>query len=170
MRLFDWITGANEPAKGVAAVPAAELKAALLAINRSTAPFVVREDPSGPVDLVAEWRIVDASWYEIFARAKLTKVAKVLMRIDDAAKEVRSVDEMWSIEWRAGVPSISLSAEAFRGQQTSIEFGTGYAFIEQLLPGQVYRYRFSTKELKSPLQQVVTESGWIWRGVAFGKL
>jgi hypothetical protein len=75
MRLFDWITGANEPAKGVAAVPAAELKAALLAINRSTAPFVVREDPSGPVDLVAEWRIVDASWYEIFARAKLTKVA-----------------------------------------------------------------------------------------------
>jgi hypothetical protein len=30
--------------------------------------------------------------------------------------------------------------------------------------------RFSTKEMKSPLQQVVTESGWIWRGVAFGKL
>jgi hypothetical protein len=65
---------------------------------------------------------------------------------------------------------MSLSAEAFRGQQTSIEFGTGYAFTEQLLPGQVYRYRFSTKEMKSPLQLVVTESGWTWRGVAFGKL
>jgi hypothetical protein len=170
MGLFDWITGTKEPAKGVAPVPAAELKAALLAINRSTAPFVVREDGSGPADLVAEWRIVDASWYEIFARAKLMKVAKVLMRIDDAAKEVRSVDQMWSIEWRVGVPSISLSAEAFRGQQTSIEFGSGYAFTEQFLPGQVYRYRFSTKELKSPLQQVVTGSGWTWRGVAFGKL
>jgi hypothetical protein len=49
------------------------------------------------------------------------------MRIDDAAKEVRSVDQTWSVEWRAGVPSMNLSAEAFRGQQTSIEFGTGYA-------------------------------------------
>src|SRR5947208_2535947 len=151
MGLFDWITGTKKPAKGVAPVPAAELKAALLAIDRSTAPFVVHEGASGSADLVAEWRIVDASWYEIFARAKLTKVAKVLMRIDDAAKEVRSVDQMWSVEWRAGVPSMNLSAEAFRGQQTSIEFGTGYAFTEQLLPGQVYRYRFSTKELKSPL-------------------
>jgi hypothetical protein len=105
VRLFDWITGTKEPAKGVAAVPAAELKAALLAVNRSTPPFVVREDASGPADLVAEWRIVDATWYEIFGRAKLTRVAKVLMRIDDAAKEVRSVDQMWSVEWRAGVPS-----------------------------------------------------------------
>jgi hypothetical protein len=170
MGLFDWITGTKKPANGVPLVSAAELKAALLAINRSTAPFVVHEGASGSADLVAEWRIVDASWYEIFARAKLTKVAKVLMRIDDAAKEVRSVDQMWSVEWRVGVPSMNLSAEAFRGQQTSIEFGTGYAFTEQLLPGQVYRYRFSTKELKSPLQQVVTENGWIWRGVAFGKL
>lgn len=26
------------------------------------------------VDLVAEWKIADASWYEIFAKAKLGKV------------------------------------------------------------------------------------------------
>jgi hypothetical protein len=65
---------------------------------------------------------------------------------------------------------MDLSVEAFRGQQTSIEFGTGYAFTEQLRPGEVCRYRFSIKELRSPLQQVVTENGWVWRGVAFGKL
>lgn len=130
-----------------------------LAVNRSTAPFIIHEAASSSADLVAEWRIVDASWYETFARVKLTEVAKVLMRIDDAAKEVRSVDQLWSVEWRTGLPSMNLSAEAFRGQQTSIEFCTGYAFTEQLLPGQVCRYRFSTKELKSPLQKVVTESG-----------
>jgi hypothetical protein len=170
MGTFDWITGTKRPARGVPPAPAAALKAALLAINRTTAPFVVHEDASGSAELVAEWRIVDASWYEIFARAKLTKVAKVLMRIDDAAKEVRAVDQIWSVEWRVGVPSMNLSAEVFRGQQMSIEFGAGYAFTEELQPGLVYRYRFSTKELKSPLQQVVAENGWIWRGVAFGKL
>jgi hypothetical protein len=147
----------------------AELKAALLAINRGTAPFVVQEDASGSADLVAEWRVVDARWYEIFARANLTKVAKVLMRIDNATHEVRSVDQMWSVQWHAGLPSMSLSAGAFRGQQVSVEFGTSYAFTEELRPGQVYQYRFSTKELKSPLQQVVTNNGWTWRAVAFGR-
>ena len=165
--MADWGEEAGprcDPSAGV------ELNAALLVVNRSTAPFVVHEETSGSADLVAEWKIVNATLHEIFARAKLTKVARVLMRIDDVNKEVRSVDQLCSVEWRAGVPSMSLSAGAFPGQQMLIDFGTGYAFTEQLLPGQVYQYRFSTRELKSPRQQVVTENGWTWRGVAFGKL
>lgn len=170
MGMFDWATGTKRPAKDVAPVSAAELNAALLAINRTTAPFAVHEDASGSAILVAEWRILDAGWHEIFARARLTEIAKVLMRIDDTAKEVRAVEQMWSVAWRAGVPSMNLSIEAFRGQQTAIEFGADYAFTEELQSNQVYRYRFSIRELKSPLQQVVTDSGWTWRGVAFGKL
>ena len=34
---------------------------------------------------MAEWRIVDAGWYEIFAKANLEKAFKVLMRLDEAA-------------------------------------------------------------------------------------
>jgi hypothetical protein len=54
----------------------------LLAVSRPTAPFVVRDGAPERVNLVAEWRIVDASWHEIFAKAGLKKVFKVLMRID----------------------------------------------------------------------------------------
>ena len=104
MGMFDWVTGTKRPARDLAPVSAAELQSALFAVNRATAPFVVHEEASGSADLTAEWRIVDASWYEIFARAKLTELAKVLMRLDEAAREVRAVDQMWSIEWRAGVP------------------------------------------------------------------
>ncbi|MBA8879536.1 hypothetical protein [Phyllobacterium myrsinacearum] len=170
MGLLDWISGAKAPKAGVAPVATSDLLAALLTINRTSAPFIIRKDNSGSTDLIAEWKIVDAGWYEIFGRAHLTKVARVLMRFDEAQKEVRSCDEMWTVEWHAGIPNLSASAEYFRGQQTSIEFGTGYAFTEELQYGQVYNYRFSTKELKSPLQEVVSEHGWRWRPVAFGKL
>ena len=43
MRILDWLTGTKRPAAGVAAKPAAEVRAALLAINQPTLPFVVRE-------------------------------------------------------------------------------------------------------------------------------
>lgn len=170
MGLFDWFTGAKAPAPGVAPVPADRLKAALLAVNRETAPFRIAVDETGKADLVSEWRIVDARWYEIFAKAGLEKVQRVLMRLDDAVKEVRSVDESWSVEWRAGVPTLSFAASAFRGQEASIEFGKAYGFTENVGVGEIYNYRFSSKELKSPLQEVVAANGWRWKAVAFGKL
>ena len=170
MKIFDWLTGTKRPQAGVAPKSAADVRTALLAVNRPTAPFVVRDGAPEQVDLVAEWRIVDAAWYEIFAKAGLTRVFKVLMRLDPDKHEVRAVDQEWSVEWRAGVPSLALAAEAFRGQKAEISFGTAYAFTEKGEFGRVYNYKFSTGELKPPLQDAVTAAGWTWRGVAFGKL
>jgi hypothetical protein len=170
MGLFDWLSGTKKPAAGVAPRSAADVRAALLAVNRPTAPFIVRDGRPEQVDLVAEWRIVDAKWYEIFAKAGLTNVFKILMRLDPEKNEVRAVDQEWSVEWRAGTPRLSLAAEAFRGQKKEISFGTAYSFTENGELGQIYNYRFSTGELKPPLQDAVTSAGWTWRGVAFGKL
>src|SRR5438034_5460313 len=113
MKLFDWLTGTKRPAAGVPAKTSAEVRADLLAVNRPTAPFTVRDGAPEKVDLVAEWRIVDATWYEIFAKAGLKRTAKVLMRLDPDKHEVRAVDQDWSVEWSAGVPRLSLAAEAF---------------------------------------------------------
>jgi hypothetical protein len=146
------------------------VRAALLAVNRPTAPFQIRPGNTGEAELVAEWRVVDARWYEIFAAAGLEKTFKVLMRLDEATHEVRSVDREFSVAWRAGVPQISLAVSTFRGQQTSIEFGNAYGFTENLAPGVIYNYRFATKELKEPLQKAVAANGWRWRAVAFCKL
>jgi hypothetical protein len=170
MGLFDWMTGTKHPDAGVAPQSADAVRAALLAVNRPTAPFIVRDGKPESVDLVAEWRIVDAKWYEIFAKAGLTRAFKILMRIDSASREVRAVDQEWSVEWRAGVPALSLAADAFRGQKKEISFGAAYGFTETGALGEIYRYKFSTGELKPPLQDAVTHAGWTWRGVAFGKL
>jgi hypothetical protein len=170
MGLFDWLTGSKAAPEGVARKPVAQVRADLLGINRDTAPFLVRDGAPEGCDLVAEWKIVDARWYEIFAKASLTRVFRVLMKFDAEKGEVRAVDQEWTVAWRAGVPVLSLSTEAFRGQKIEMSFGTAYAFREDLSYGKVYEYRFNTSEIKGPLQEAAAKAGWGWKGVSFGKL
>lgn len=170
MGLFDWMTGSKRAPAGVPQLAVPALRDQLLAINRDTAPFIIRDGTPEGVDLVAEWRIVDAKWYEIFAKAGIKRVFKVLMKFDAARGEVRAVDQSWEVEWRAGVPEITATAEGFRGQTWEKSFETVYAFREDLSFGEVYSYRFDTDEIKKPLVAAAQAAGWGWRGVAFGKL
>jgi len=150
--------------------PTQELYARLMALNRPTAPYRIVDGSSENVDLIAEWKIVDAQWYEIFAKANLTKVFRIYLKLDPARRELRAMDREYTLQWRAGVPSLSVEASFFKGQKSSISFGTGYAFTETLAPGQVYKYKFNTNELKKPIQDAVAACGWTYKGVAFGKL
>ncbi|MBI1793944.1 MAG: hypothetical protein HYR70_07110 [Chloroflexi bacterium] len=156
--------------KNVPILSAGEVKQRLLALNRGTAPYQIIDGSSEKVDLIAEWKIVDAKWYEIFAKANLTKVFRIYMKLDEAKHELRTKDDEYTVEWKAGVPSLSISVQKFQGQNTSVEFGAAYAFTEELTPGQVYKYRFNTNEIKKPIQDAVAACGWTYKGVAFGKL
>lgn len=171
MGLFDKLTGTKKPASGTPTRSPDEVAQAIMSVNRPTAPFQVRQArPDEGCDFVAEWRIVDAAWYEIFAKASLTSVFQILMKLDPGASEVRAVDREWTVEWRAGVPALSAKAEGFRGQTVEASFGTAYAFTEQGRFGEVYNYRFRTSEIKTPLQEVITGAGWTYKAVSFGKL
>jgi hypothetical protein len=170
MGLFDWLTG-NKPAPaGVKRQSAAKLKTALMAVNRKTSPFKVRSGKEEEVDLVAEWKIVDAQWYEIFAKAGIKRVFKVLMKLDAGKGEVRAVDQEWEVEWRAGEPVLFLKGSAFRGRKWEKSFETVYAFREDGSFGKIYDYRFDTSEIHKPLIEAAHKAGWGWRSVAFAKL
>ena len=170
MGLFDFFTSTKRPPSGTPVLSQDEVLARLQGLNRLTAPYQVVDGRSEGVDLIAEWRIVDARWYEIFAKAGLSKVFRIYLKLDPATHQVRAMDREYSVEWRAGVPTLKVAVQAFKGQKQSIEFGAAYAFTEELRPGEVYNYRFSTKELKTPIQEAVTGAGWTYKGVAFGKL
>jgi len=167
MGLFGFGKKAN---KNAPILSVSEVRQRLLALNRETAPYQIIDGSAEKVDLIAQWKIVDAKWYEIFAKANLTKVFRIYLKLDEAKHEVRAKDEEYTVEWKVGVPSLSMSVSKFKGQTTSIEFGTAYAFTEELKPGQVYKYRFSTNEIKKPIQETVAECGWTYKGVVFGKL
>lgn len=156
--------------KNTAALSVDMVRQRLLELNRETAPYQIVDGASKNVDLIAEWKIVDAKWYELFAKAGITKVFRIYMKFDADKHQVRAKDEEFTVEWRAGVPSLSLVASKFQGQMTSVEFGAAYAFTEELKPGVVYKYRFNTNEIKKPIQEAITACGWDYKGVAFGKL
>jgi hypothetical protein len=170
MSFWELLTGKKYPAKGVTRQSADTLRNALLSINQESAPFVVRDGAAEGVDLVAEWKIVDAQWYEFFAKAGIKRLFKVLMRFDEQNGEVRSVDQEWSVEWSAGIPTIALAASAFRGQTVEKSFGKSYGFREDGSFGAIYDYSFDTAAIKTPLQKTALDGGWIWRSVAFTKL
>ena len=170
MGFFDFLKGIKLPAANTPVVTAAEIKQNILAMNRESAPFQIREGSDEGVDIVAEWKIVDAKWYGIFEKAGIKEVFKILMVIDDEKKEVRSVDKSYSVKWNAGVATLKASAEFFRGQKMEMSGGTAYAFTEEFKPGQVYKYRFNTGEMKKPLTQTILANGWSLKKVAFSKL
>lgn len=165
MGFLDFFTSTRKPAAGVPVLSPEQVKQKLLAVNRPTAPFKITDGSAEGVDLIAEWKVVDAQWYEIFAKAGLKKTFRILLKLDPQKHEVRAQDREFEISWTAGVPKVSVAVSGFKGQKQEISFGTAYAFTEELKPGQVYNYRFNTKELKEPLQEAVTSSGWTYKGV-----
>jgi hypothetical protein len=170
MGWFDWLTGSKPAPQGVPRQSAAKLKAALMAVNRDSAPFEVRSGKAEGVDLVAEWKIVDAKWCEIFAKAGIKRVFKVLIKLDEDSGEVRASDREWEVEWRAGSPTLTLKGSAFRGRKWEKSYEAVWAFREDGSFGKVYDYRFDTSELKDPLIEAAHRMGWGWRSVAFARL
>lgn len=170
MGIFDFLTSTRRPEKGTPIASLQEVREKILSINRDTAPFRIIDGQEESVDFIAEWKIVDAQWYEIFSKAGLKNVFRIYLKFDEENKEVRAVDKEYTISWEAGIPTLSANISAFRGQKQEIKFGSAYAFTEEFKPGQVYNYRFSTGEIKKPIQDAVTSCGWTYRGVSLGKL
>jgi hypothetical protein len=160
----------KKPDKNTPVLPAEQVIHRILELNRDGCPYQILDGKSEDVDLIAEWKIVDAGWYEIFAKANLKKVFRIYLKLDAAKNEVRAKDQEYSVEWRAGVPGLSAAVSSFQGQQVSVEFGAAYAFTEKGELGQVYNYRFNTGEIKKPIQEVILACGWTYKGIAFGKL
>jgi hypothetical protein len=168
--MFDFLSGTKRPPAGTPVLSAQEVRDRIKGLNRPTAPWMIADGATEGVDLIAEWKIVDAKWYEIFAKASLTKVFKIYLKLDEASREVRAQDREWEVSWSAGVPTLSIAASSFKGQEKSFQFGASYGFTEDLGVGQQYKYRFDTSEIKKPLQEGVTSCGWTYKGVVFGKV
>ncbi|MDI2027465.1 hypothetical protein QFW96_02530 [Saccharopolyspora sp. TS4A08] len=168
MGLFDWFTGTKRPASGTVPRSAQEVRAALLGVNGPDKPFTARDGRAEGVDLVAEWKIADVRWYGYFGN--VTTVNRTLMRIDESKREVRSVDEEWSVTWIGGTPRLQLAGSHTRGQINKKSYSATFTRDEA---GNLVKERqqsFSSAELKPPLQHAVTSAGWTWRGVVAGKL
>lgn len=156
------------PAPGVAPVAAEELRSRILALNDLDLPFHVREEPGGR--LVAEWRIADERWVGVLEAGGLRQAHRIHMALDPGAHRVRSVDEHRRVSWEAGIGRLTGSASWFRGitfHQYERGLQVGLFFRNGRWTTTAYDYRFLLSEMKAPLVEVVTGSGWHFSPVLF---
>ena len=168
--MFDFLSGTKRPAPSTPVLSALQVKTQLLALNRADAPWQVIDGQAEGVDLIAEWRIVDARWYEFFAKAGLKKAFRIYLRFDEASQQVRAKDFDYEVNWAAGVPQLSLSKKSTWGQSSSKEFGASYGLKEDLTLGEQYKFSFDSEKIKTPVQQAVLACGWVYKGVIFGRV
>ena len=177
MGMLDKLTGTRTAKPGVEPVSADELRAALLGLNRDSAPWQVRDGAPDKCDLVAEWRIADERWHAVFSGHRLNSVFRIKMKFDQAAHEVRNIQEESTVSWNGGIPSVSASWS--RGQSSSVSWswspgqgsksqssqGAGYTEADQF--GQTHTYNLNSSEIRDPLRDAVNDRGWDWKAVSF---
>jgi hypothetical protein len=155
------------PAPDAAPVPAATLRARLLAINDLGLPFRVHaEGRRGR--LVAEWRIADARWIGLMEVGGLAKAHQVYLELDSGTHRVLAQDRDRTVSWGGGVAHLGWSWSFFRG----INFfhyergaAVGLFFKDGRWTTTAYDYRFHLPEMKNPLIQAIVASGWTFAPV-----
>ena len=165
--MFDFLTSTKRPAAGAPVLSGTQVLDRLNVLNRDAAPWRIVDGASEGVDLVAEWKILDAAWYEIFANAGLPTAFKILLRLNENKKHVRAQDRQYEVSWDTGVPV--LSACVSKGQSANFQHRSSYVLKKDLSFEQQYAYSFRTSEIKKPIQDAVVACGWVYKGLLFGK-
>jgi hypothetical protein len=164
--MFDFLTSTKRPAAGAPVFSRYSVLERLNGLNHDTAPWRIVDGASEGVDLVAEWKLLDAAWSEIFRKAELEKAFRILLRLDENKKHVRAQDHQYEVSWDTGVPVLSACV---KGPSTNFQYSSSYGNREDGSFGQLSAYSFSTSEIKKPVQAAVVACGWVYKGVMFGK-
>jgi len=157
------------PDAGVATRSAALLKAQLLALNLADLPIKVSA-AERPDEVLVDWRFDDATWLDLARVRHVSRVFRYRLRLDESDHTVRVLEYSASFDVSAGWDgTASLNFQAQRGI-TFYERSAETVFGLQLgrKPGQPplhYTWNFDVDEMRIPVRETVTASGWTWKQV-----
>jgi len=169
-RVVGWATKVL-PKSGVLPVSESELRGRLLAINEMGVPFQVVERKDGKIDVI--WRLADAKWAGLMTLNKVTKIQIIRLSFSEKERTCRAIDITKSLKATADGLIMGFSFETFFSRGVTFwqwEYEKQYGLIfkdGQLTFDRVYEYKFSYDELKSPIVNVVVQSGWQYKQVLF---
>lgn len=166
-RVASWADGAD-PAPGAPVASAADLRQKLLALGREDLPFTVLAG-SRPGELIVDWKYADARWTDLMSLRGMRRSHRLVLRLDEAARKVRSRDYETSLDWSADMDGGSLAWKGSLGV-TLLKYAYEKSYglliengVPRLVPG--YEYRFSLDEMKAPIVALAVGNGWHWRPV-----
>lgn len=156
-----WVA-AVAPRSGATPVSASELKSRLCRINDLDVPFQIVE--KGPGLLTAEWRI-DEKWRGLLEREQVELVTALTMKLSQGRRAVSVVETQRKLVKEQGMLSWASRLTLFRGitflsYDARTTYGLSYTNGEFKVTG--YQYRFNVWEMKNPLIEIITSSGWKW--------
>ena len=159
------------PKPGIEPVSESELRQRLLAINETDSPLQVVEGKKGKVDIV--WRLADAKWagFLTLNKIKRTQIIRIKLSGEDAA--CRAIDITKTLRGSADARNLhfGFSLHFFRGIVFfQKEYETQYGLVYRdgrLAIDNAYQYTFNSAEMKSPVMQIVRDSGWRYKPVIF---
>ncbi len=168
-RVAAWV--AQVPAvAGVPPVAANVLMSRLLALNEQNIPFAISRGKRDN-EIVVDWRYADAKWLDLMRLQGMSKGYRLVLRLDEGARNVRAQDRYASFDWSAGRgPNLfSLKWNASLGI-TFFEYRHERVYGLQFKDGKPtfdlsYAYTFDLDELKQPIIEIVRHSGWNFRPV-----
>lgn len=158
-----------KPGRGDARADTAELEKRLMALNTSDKPYrLIRGSKS---DLELDWKVVDASWYELFAKIKLTMQYGARMLFDEETGAVRWYESLRTssifLGFEGWKPKFNLAFYWRGGYLNVIWHGLAYGIPPGFPPriGKVHEFHLDTIDVKNDIRPVIQSAGWDFRPV-----
>lgn len=170
MSFSDRVDATLLPDPGVPPRSAADVRAALLALNRPDVRYVVRDGTPDGIDLVAEFQLVKLTRKSLFGRVQDCEDFQIRMRLVPETHEVRSMDHHSEFTLAGENPPRKRTSSRSRGQMRKKFVGYEFGRAPDGSREKRETYRFDTDDLKHALQQTVLTAGWSWHGLRRGKL
>ena len=159
--------GSSPARPGIVPVSSNELASRLESINELDVPFRV-ERGARPDQWIARWRNEDAHWVDLARARGLRRTFRIRLTLDESKGTVRATDEAATYDWSAGLGGANLEWKSLLGivffqYESQSSFGLGLDEQGRFTLRPDYQYTFDLNEMKSPLVETVTRSGWAWR-------
>jgi hypothetical protein len=138
-------------------VPAGALRRQILSVSQFQVPVMAEERL---YDLVLTWKYVDARWWEILAKAGMTRLYELHVKLDEKRCLATLIDVTRSVDWRAGPAQVRVGWGSFHGVVSAYEIGKRWGIRENWELGKVYDYKFVPAEIKTPVMNTLLRSGW----------
>lgn len=147
----------------------ADLREALLRLNAAQRPY--RLVPASATEIRLEWSVVDASWYELFAKVKFSSMYRARLFLYERDHEVRCHESLrtssFFIGFEGWVPKLNFNVTYQSGMLNVLWTGIAYGITRVFPPriGRVYHFTLDTPMAKREIEEVAHANGWHFRGV-----
>jgi len=172
-KMGSWAT-TTKAIPNVSPISMNDLLKRLNGINSLDAPFVVKQGET-PTELIVQWNVVNEKWIGLMFAGGLNFVYTLTIHLDENKHIARVREKQVSASWDASGPVPVLQSgfnfSFFQGinlftykssQLTGILWKDGKFTLDN-----AYKYTFNPNEIKEPISQIITQSGWDFVPVVF---